>query len=245
MSRKHVNFIPLEFRPKLKIPYEVIPGLVLGLFALYSVGTGLNLYLETRSAENELTQLEVMGVETALKVQALTERSAVLEQNNEALVALKKVLNRKNYWSEIFKEMSILIPEGIWLTSFSNLKAGSKAEPVSQDSPLEMTAEMRAVLMPKQQNAHTKHPEVATEPKDEVKVAKEVKVTKVDSSEQLVVKGEASSQQMVAQFLSVLEQSHHFSGARIDFSEKEENIKPSRYKFEFIIPVKATTGGNG
>jgi len=49
----------------------------------------------------------------------------------------------------------------------------------------------------------------------------------------------------VVKFLTILEKSHYFSGARMISSERVKEIKPAKFKFEFSIPVKATTGGKG
>ncbi len=191
MNRRHVNFIPPELRPKLVIPHEAVPMIMVLVFALYASGSALRLAISTHSSQKELVQVEA----TQAEVLQLLQKSRMLEQTNESYSSLQKVLARKNYWSEIFKELSLLIPDGLWLTSFANQKPD--------------------------------------------------KADKNNTSERLILKGEASSQEGVAEFLTILEKSHHFSGARINSSEKEADIKPARYKFEFSIPVRTSTGGSG
>ena len=109
---------------------------------------------------------------------------------------MKAVLDKKNYWSAIFREMSVLIPEGVWLTGFSDIK---------------------------------------NESNNKIKADSEV----------LLIKGESVSQEIVAQFLIALEKSQHFAGVQMKFTEKEINIRPARFKFEFSIPIKAASGGGG
>ena len=204
MIRKHLNFIPQELRPRLKIPYQGIPVGFLLLFFLYAGSSMVRVSAMTYLNQKELTQLENTNSELSLKLKGMTEQTRIVDQNTESFKALQKVLERKNYWSEIFKEMSILIPDGVWLTNFSNRRMDYRIDG-------------------------------KTEPKAE---------SKTSPGDQLVIRGESNSQMAIAHFLTVLEKSHHFSGARMLSSEKESNIKPSKYKFEFTIPVHASTGGN-
>jgi Tfp pilus assembly protein PilN len=82
----------------------------------------------------------------------------------------------------------------------------------------------------------------AAKPKASVDVKPSVE-NKVSPETQLSLIGEADSQEIVAKFLTILEKSHHFSGVQIKYVEKEENIEPSRFKFEFTVPVTVLTGG--
>ena len=52
----------------------------------------------------------------------------------------------------------------------------------------------------------------------------------------LTLKGEASSQEKVAEFLGALEKSKYFSTVIIKSSEKEAAYRPDLYQFEFEIP---------
>jgi Tfp pilus assembly protein PilN len=193
MIRKHLNFIPKELRPKLEVPHEILPVAFVVFALFYMVMGPVRISFLTRVNQKELTELQVTHDDLSKKVKSLTEETKIAEQNSESFKAIEKVLGRKNYWSEIFKEMSMLIPDGVWLTNFTNqgLKSGAKAP------------------------------------------------------DQLLVKGEATSQMGVVKFLTILEKSHYFSGARMISSERVKDIKPAKFKFEFSIPVKATTGGKG
>lgn len=185
MGKKRINFLPQDLRPKREFPVEIVPLSLYAILVMYVGISMLNNRLDTNRTHEKLDQLVSENNSLSLQIQVLTEQSKKLDQNNEVLGTLQKVLNRKNYWSEIFKELSILIPKGIWLTSFANST----------------------------------------------------------TNDQLVLKGESGSQDLIAGFLKTLETSHHFSGARMIFSEKQNEVQPTRYQFEFVIPVKASNGG--
>ncbi|NDG84648.1 MAG: hypothetical protein EBX52_06370, partial [Proteobacteria bacterium] len=149
----------------------------------------------------------------------------------------------------IFKEMSVLIPENVWLTRFSNTRKGAskvdikealkpekkidaKADPKADKDPVAallgqdpaVVASPVAARSPAAGGARPVHP-AAPEP------------------DLLVVQGEAISQMAVARFLTILEKSHFFSGARLVTTERIQSVKPAKYRFEFTIPIHAGTGG--
>jgi type IV pilus assembly protein PilN len=59
-----------------------------------------------------------------------------------------------------------------------------------------------------------------------------------ESDRGITLKGEAASQSKVAEFLKALENSTYFSKAIIKTSEKENDYKPSLYKFEINVPLE-------
>ncbi|MBU6152766.1 MAG: PilN domain-containing protein [Bdellovibrionales bacterium] len=193
MTRKHVNFIPKDLRPKMEIPHEILPYALVGFALFYMVLGPVRISLQTKSGQEELAALQTTRDELEKKVKSLADDGKLAQQSSESFRAIERVLGRKNYWSEIFKEMSMLIPDGVWLTNFTHqgLKSGTK------------------------------------------------------NPEQLLVKGEATSQMGMVKFLTILENSHYFAGARLISSERMRDIKPPKFKFEFTIPVKAENGGKG
>lgn len=195
--KRHLNFIPKDMKAKWEVRHELVPLALFAAFVFYAGAGPIRLSVLTQMSEKEIAALEATSQELTEKLKTMNEQSKVAEQNNESLSAIQQVLARKNYWSEVFKEMSILVPEDVWLTNFSNLKSGAKGVtgPGSGGQP-----------------------------------------------ESLVIKGFATSQLAVARFLKVLEESSFFKGARMVSTEKEKEIKPSRFAFEFYIPVKMSGG---
>ena len=186
MSMHHINFIPAELRPRFRPAPELAPLVLLSVLILYSAAMGLNLYLSTRASNQELELVNTTSAEVRKKIALLSQQTKDASEKNESLASLQKVLGRKTYWSAFFEELSILIPDGIWLTSFSN---GTKKE-----------------------------------------------------SGRIILRGESTSQDLVAEFLTILEKSNHFGKVQIDFSEREIKISPTRYRFQFSIPVKKPQG---
>ncbi len=188
---RHINFIPAELRPKHEIPGNLIPAGLFLVLLFNVVGSVVSNIISTQSVKSALVKIEAENTDITNKIDSFAGAKKRLKLD-EAIGSMKVVLDKKNYWSAIFREMSALIPEGVWLTGFSDLS----------------------------NNTNTKT-------KEEV----------------LLIKGEAVSQEIIAQFLIALEKSTHFSKVQIKYSEKESNISPTRYKFEFSIPIKATTNG--
>jgi Tfp pilus assembly protein PilN len=193
MSRKHLNFIPKELRPRIEVPHELVPVFFVALAFLYVLMGPVKISILTRMNQKELAGLQTIQEDLGKKAQSLSEQNKLAEQNTESFKSIQKVLGRKNYWSEIFKEMSMLIPDGVWLTNFTNQTSKGTGK----------------------------------------------------TAEQLLVRGEAISPMHVVKFLTVLEKSHFFAGARMISSEKVKDMKPAKFKFEFTIPVHANTGGKG
>jgi Tfp pilus assembly protein PilN len=197
--KRHLNFIPKDMKAAWEVRHELVPLALFIAFVFYAGAGPIRLSVLSQMSEKEIAQLEATSVELDEKVKAMNEQSKAVAQTSENLSAIQQVLARKNYWSEVFKEMSILVPEDVWLTNFSNLKSGGKTAAAAQ-APVS------------------------------------------GSPESLVVKGYATSQLAVGRFLKTLEESAFFTGARMVSTEKEKDVKPARYSFEFFIPVKMSGG---
>lgn len=59
-----------------------------------------------------------------------------------------------------------------------------------------------------------------------------------DQDKNITLKGEAASQEKVAEFVRALEKSTYFNTLLIKVSEKLDDYRPNLYKFEFNIPTK-------
>jgi len=202
---KHLNFVPAELRPKLKLPGILIPAGLLCVLVLYVTGSIVLNAIQTHRVQNEIASLDAQNVELTKKLESLGASKERLKMD-EAIGNMKKILAKKTYWSGIFREMSVLMPEGVWLTGFSDTKNREKENRV----------------------AAARNP-------GQVKVAEEM----------LLIKGESESQEIITQFLMGLEKSHHFSGVQLMSSEKESDVRPARYRFEFSVPIKTVTNVGG
>jgi Tfp pilus assembly protein PilN len=120
MLKKRLNFIPRELRPKLEIPLEIIPVSLFVVAVFFMATNAITVHFDTKQTSQKLDTMKVENDQLSREIQVLTEQNKKMDENAETLNTLQKVLSRKNYWSEIFKELSILIPKGIWLTNFTN-----------------------------------------------------------------------------------------------------------------------------
>ncbi len=182
--RKNINFVPAELRPQIHLPNEVIPMTLVSMMLIYAIASSVYFYFEKSVVSKTLATIDAENAKIAESIKYLSKENRVIEQKGETLSSLQKVLSRKNYWSEIFKELSILTPKDIWLTSLNN-----------------------------------SDPQI------------------------LILSGESTRLDAVPRFLKALETSHHFYGVQINYTQKDTNVVPTRYTFEFSIPVKASIGG--
>lgn len=194
---KQINFIPAELRLKQEIPGVLAPAVLFVVLCLYVGGSFISNFISTRSAENELSSIDNQNIALLKQIEGLSGSRQRLKLD-QAIESMKKVLAKKSYLSGMFKELSILMPEGLWLTGFSH----------SKDNPL---------------------------PSNEKGLRK---LTNPDEKF-LLIRGQATSPGVIAQFMTLLEKSKQFSGVQMKSSEREVDIEPERYNFEFAIPLKS------
>ena len=196
---RRINFIPHDLRPKIEISGAFLIVSLFSSLALYVVGILIWNFWTVRQNQVEFARMDQENAELTQKIDKLTIPRKKLKQD-ESLESMKKVLAKKNYWSVIFKEMIVLVPDGVWLNGI-------------------------------------------TEIKDEAKKIT-LKMGKPDGG-LLMVTGESASQEIIAFFLTSLERSQYFSGVQMKLTEKEPNIHPDRFKFEFVIPIKSLANEGG
>jgi len=146
--------------------------------------------------------------------------------------------------------LSVLIPEDVWLTRFYNkklvgkveskpdAKGPRKPEPKSEVEKDPVAALLSADSVSGAQKGPAPGPSPAAVP-PAVSPPKPVE----REPEQLTVLGETVSQMAVARFLTVLEQSHYFTGARLVSTEQVKNVSPPKFKFEISIPIRSGAEG--
>lgn len=180
-QKVRINILSDGVRPGLELPLELLPVSLGMICFFYMLSSGVSLALSEKNKTALSNELINKNRSLSTQIQALTDRNRIWDRQDERFNSLQKVIDRKSYWSDAFKELSALVPDGLWLTSLSH----------SPENP----------------------------------------------SKRLVLKGEAVSQTLVADLYSKLEKSQNFSGAIMNFSERDADVRPSRYQFEFVIPA--------
>lgn len=180
-QRVRINILSNGIRPGLELPLELLPVSLALICSVYMLSSGVALAITERNKNTLANDLKQKSQQLSAQIQELTDRNRIWDRQDQRFTSLQKVIDRKSYWSDAFKELGALVPDGLWLTSLSH----------APENP----------------------------------------------TKRLILKGEALSQTLVADLYSKLEKSQNFSGAIMTFSERDPEVRPSRYQFEFIIPA--------
>ena len=182
-----INLIPKEMRPPLidVSPRAQILSLIL-IPSIYIASMWIITNSVAKNLRSELLSLQRKDQQLATDIAQLSSAQSGPAKQTRQLNSITSLLAKKVRWADVYKELSVLMPSGVWL--------------------------------------------------------RELKSSSINGIRQLTIVGSAPSQEKVAHFFSVLEQSYFFKKVRIIVSEKEKGYRPELYKFEFRIPV---TDGSG
>jgi Tfp pilus assembly protein PilN len=120
MRKNRINLIPNEFQPGLEISQEAIPLVILAAFLLYATTSAMSIQIMTLYKTSKIARLKAENKVQHDKVDALNSKQLSKNAENEKLKSMQAVLNHKGYWADIFKELSILIPQDVWLTNLGS-----------------------------------------------------------------------------------------------------------------------------
>lgn len=84
---------------------------------LYATSLQLSFKLQT-------TRLKHLSIEEQAQTERINQMLSEvkkLEKDRNRIMFIRSVLGKKTYWSEVFREFSHLIPEGLWLTGFTSV----------------------------------------------------------------------------------------------------------------------------
>lgn len=114
-----VNLLPRDFEQGKKRPGKpVIAGCVGAVLATAVIAGG---YLQASSKlGHEKTQLATVQAQTAALPPLATEPSTVTSlpgERSQRLAALSAALATRVYWDRILRELSLVLPDDVWLTS--------------------------------------------------------------------------------------------------------------------------------
>ena len=117
MKRKvRINLVPPELRPQFKVEPTLIPYSLAAVFVVFAATSALSFHF---SIAAKRTTLAKVASENALLTQQIAAMEALKKQEDlesGKVKSLQDVIGRKNYWSNIFKELSIVTPKDVWLT---------------------------------------------------------------------------------------------------------------------------------
>lgn len=127
--KEYVNLLPLEYLPR-KIPLwqkMALVFLILCLsFAVVITGSKFGRIKEFQRDIKKITQqkLSISSEIESLKKEIM-KREQRQKEEAEAMKMLKGLLQDKVLWSEMMREISFVIPEGVWLTKIDTTSIGA------------------------------------------------------------------------------------------------------------------------
>jgi Tfp pilus assembly protein PilN len=119
-TRRRVNILSNGLRAKLELPHEALPVAVGAIGLAVVLVTAVQQGVSERRKHALLQELGERNLRLTAEAQAFADRSRALTAQSEQSDTLQKLVARKNYWSDAFKELSSIVPDGVWLTNFSH-----------------------------------------------------------------------------------------------------------------------------
>ena len=187
MAHKRINLLPTTRRQQFQVTIDTLLASVGLMVALFVGGSYISLTSSLRKITAETAQLQAADAPLVRQLAAAKDIPAADGGvGKDSLASLESVLTNKAAWTEPFRELSGLVPIGVWLSKLnaSYDKAGARI---------------------------------------------------------ITISGSAESEKKVSEFFSALEQSYYFRNVAINFSERQKEIAPLLYNFEFSIPLKSDT----
>lgn len=136
--KQHINLLtedlflePGAISLRVQAQYAAIPILIMLSLALYgwkAVQTSiLSSEVQTlRTTKDQLTQ-EVAGITTRLE-EVLAKERQIKEAHLARERRMQELATKRILWSAVFREISLLMPEGVVLSSVSNGQGGTEPE---------------------------------------------------------------------------------------------------------------------
>lgn len=124
---ERINLIPDEIRSKKKAGQR--RPLIVGFLIVYVILLGTVYYYQKTRVKGKLNTMETIRKEKDELMAQNARYRDVIERINQTqkredeirkrLVVISAILDNRIYWSEILKNITHTVPDGVWLTSMS------------------------------------------------------------------------------------------------------------------------------
>ncbi len=119
LAFEHVNFIPKSLRPSqtLTLQEGLIGSWVIGvLLVLLFTGYELN---QSRSLRSQIESAEARSKQVNESAEAFASKAKSVDESSKRLTLVKEFLKARTTWTEMLKELSLLTPSTVWISSLS------------------------------------------------------------------------------------------------------------------------------
>ncbi|MCM2282518.1 MAG: PilN domain-containing protein [Bdellovibrionaceae bacterium] len=225
MKRDRINLMPKDQQRSSSIALEPLLAGLAGVIFVGLLGVTVMEYRSMRQREN------VVMVETQ-KLDGLKREIASLLQDgnglqqNQRLTVAKTLFEKKMFWSEVLKELSLLAPRQAWLVNIE-IKA-------AQPKPAAKSAAGAAPVPAPAPAPGAAPASVAPVVAGAVGAAIPGGIPAIpDERHEILITGEAPSQASVSEYFLSLERSYYFRNVTFKYAEQMEDTNPRLYRFQF------------
>ena len=119
LAFEHVNFIPKSLRPSqtLTLQEGLIGSWVIGVLMVLSF-TGYELN-QSRSLRSQIESAEARSKQVNESAEAFASKAKSVDESSKRLTLVKEFLKARTTWTEMLKELSLLTPSTVWISSLS------------------------------------------------------------------------------------------------------------------------------
>ena len=114
--KSRINLIPNDQRSPGFFNPEFIPFGIAAAFVVYGSISAAGLHFNRSAKSAALARITHENSELLKRIGEADSIKKIEDLENGRVKSLQDVLARKNHWSTLFKELSILIPGDVWLT---------------------------------------------------------------------------------------------------------------------------------
>lgn len=118
MKSFRINLIEKSQGSQVELTHEF--GIILSgacVLLIMILTTGFQFYKKSQY-NNELVELQQKNSEILQKIAVLQTQDQNADRATLLISSLNEILGKKLNWSEVFKELSTIIPKDVWISSF-------------------------------------------------------------------------------------------------------------------------------
>ncbi len=126
---EHVNFIPKNLRKGNALPLQelLITSWVFGILIMLGL-SGMKIHDE-KSIKVQIEEAEIKAKKVSQSADEISNKAKLVEESNRQVGMAKDFLKSRMTWTEILKELSLLTPRTVWISSLST-KIDAEKQPV-------------------------------------------------------------------------------------------------------------------
>lgn len=123
-KKSKLNFIAKDQRDHPIYNKRNLVGAGISLVIFVFAAINLNIYFKLQEKREALRTMASLNADLNQKIQSLSHTS--VQNLNDRDAAIRHALDEKIYWADAFKELSMIVPNDVWLTDFETAMLDGK-----------------------------------------------------------------------------------------------------------------------